>query len=60
MYQMCEARRSNVATIRSTSAVGDKIDAHLAFRRLNRGVCGARWDLESFGEQLEVMNQSLH
>src|SRR5215469_11474849 len=57
---MGEAWSADLALVRLVGAVRDQIDAELAFGRLDRGIDLARWHVEPFGVELEVMDQRLH
>ena len=58
--QVRKAWRANLQTVRLVGAVAHDVDAELAFRMLDGGVSLAFGHVETFGEQLEVMNQLFH
>src|SRR6266849_5617176 len=58
--QMREAWRADLALVGLVGAVGDEIDPELALRRLDRGINLAGRHMDTFGIELEVMDQRLH
>ena len=58
--QMREARRLDLAPVGLAGAVGHEVDAELALRSLDGRVRGAGRHGEALGEELEVVDQSLH
>ena len=58
--QMRKAGRADLQPVRLVRAVGDEVDAELALRMLDRGVGLARRHVETFGEELEVVDQLFH
>src|ERR1700681_2372656 len=58
--QMRKAGRADLAFVGLVGAVGDQINAKLAFRRLDASVNFAGRNVEALGIKLEVMDQGLH
>src|SRR5690606_6374720 len=58
--QVGKARRPNFQAIRLVGAVGHQVDAEFAFRVLDRGESFARRHVETFSEELEVVDQVFH
>src|SRR5262245_60038243 len=52
--------RANLALVGAVGAVGDKKDAELALRRLDRGIDFTRGDAVALGIKLKVVNGRLH
>ncbi len=57
---MCEARRPNLTSVRSLTAIAHDKDAHLSLRCFDRAVSLPRRDGVAFSEEQEVVDQSLH
>src|SRR6185369_6109374 len=58
--QMGKARRADLALVGLVAAVGDQIDAELAFRRLDRGIDLAGRHVNALGVELEVVDERFH
>ena len=57
---MRKARRTDLQAVRLVGAIADDVDAELALGMLDSGVSLAFGHMETFGEQLEVMDQLFH
>src|SRR6516225_6199609 len=55
--QMRKAGRAYLAFVRLVAAVSDEVDAELALGRLDRGVDLAGGHVETFGIELEMMDE---
>src|SRR5262249_21614775 len=58
--KMGERRRADLAFVRPVGAVGDEIDAELAFGCLDGGINLAGRHAMAFGVQLEMLDRRLH
>src|SRR5262249_20622837 len=58
--QMRKARRADLALVRLVGAVGDEIDAKLTLGGFDRGIDLAGRHVNTFGVELEVMDQRFH
>jgi len=58
--EMCEARRSNLASIWPLTSITYNENAHLSLGCLDSRICLSRRDSITFGEQQEMVDQCLH
>jgi hypothetical protein len=57
---MSEPRRSDLASIRTLTSIGNEIDGHLSLGRFDGRVSFTGRDRVSFGVELEVVDQGFH
>ena len=58
--QVGESWGLNLASVGATGSVGHKVNAKLSLGRFHSGVGGARWDSETLGVQLEMVDKGFH